>query len=201
MRKIYKPKKERVYSVGETVQAFLAVIIGAVLICTIAYIIKMPTKVKAQEETTTTTTATYYEEPTEDTSEYEKYKDIVPLDSAIIKHIVEKAEEKGIDPALVFAVIEVESNFKVEAKNGSCYGLMQVNCENYDNPNQAMASLICPTLNVDAGIEILDSFLKKYPVEKALTCYNYGESGAKGKSTSGYAKKILKAKEKYSENR
>lgn len=195
MKKIYKPKKERAYSICETVQAILAVIIGSILICMIALAIKMPTKVKAQEETTTT--ATYYEEPQEDKSSYEKYINIVPLDSAIIKHVVEKAEEKGVDPALVFAVIEVESNFKNEAKNDSCIGLMQVNCENYDNPNQAMASLISPTINIDAGVEILSRYLKKYPLEKALTCYNMGERGAKGRDTSSYAKKVLQAKEKY----
>lgn len=194
MKKIYKPKKERAYSICETVQAILAVIIGSILICMIAIAIKMPTKAKAQEETTT---ATYYEEPTEDKSSYEKYIDIVPLEPAIINHIVEKAEEKGIDPALVFAVIEVESNFKTEAKNGPCIGLMQVNCNNFDRPNQAMASLISPTLNVDAGIEILSGHLKKYPVEKALTCYNMGEQGAKNKASSGYAKKVLKARERY----
>lgn len=195
MKKIYKPKKERAYSVCETVQAILAVIIGSILICMIAIAIKMPPKAKAQQETTTT--ANYYEESVEDTSSYEKYINIVPLEPAVIKHIVEKATEKGIDPALVFAVIEVESNFKAEAKNGPCIGLMQVNCENYGNPNQAMASLISPTLNIDAGVEILSSFLKKYPVEKALTCYNMGERGAKGRDTSGYAKKVLKSKEEY----
>lgn len=195
MRKIYKPKKERAYSICETVQAILAVIIGSILICMIAIAIKMPTKAKAQEEPTTTTT--YYEEPAKDSSKYEKYIDIVPLEPGIIKHIVETATEKGIDPALIFALIEIESNFKEEAKNGPCIGLMQVNCENYGNPNQAMASLISPTLNIDAGVEILSGLLKKYPVEKALTCYNCGERGAKGRNTSDYAKKILKAKEKY----
>lgn len=194
MRKIYKPKKERVYSVGETVQAILAVVIGAVLICTIAYIIKMPTKAKAEEDTTT---ATYYEEAKEDKSDYEQYIDLVPLEPEIVKHVVEKSQEKGIDPALVFAIIEVESNFKNEAKNGPCIGLMQVNCNNFDRPNQAMASLISPSLNIDAGIEILSTYLKKYPTEKALTCYNMGENGAKGRDTSGYSKKVLKAKERY----
>ncbi len=199
MRKIYKPKKERAYSICETVQAILAVIIGSILICMIAIAIKMPTKAKSRQETTTT--ATYYEEPTEYKSEYEKYLKVVPLEPEIVKHIVEKATEKDIDPTLIFAVIEIESNFKVEAKNGPCIGLMQVNCENYGNPSQAMASLISPTLNIDAGVEILSTYLKKYPIEKALTCYNCGERGAKGRDTSGYSKKVLKAKERYSENR
>lgn len=195
MRKIYKPEKERVYSFGETVQVFLAVIIGAVLICTIAYIIKMPTKAKAKEEPTT---ATYYEEITEeDKSDYERYIDRVPLEPEIVKYVVTKSQEKKLDPALVFAVMEVESNFKAEAKNGPCIGLMQVNCNNFERPNQAMASLISPSLNIDAGIEILSTYLKKYPTEKALTCYNCGESGANGKKSSEYAKKVLKAKEKY----
>lgn len=194
MKKIYKPKKERAYSICETVQAILAVIIGSILICMIAIAIKMPTKAKAQQETTT---ATYYEEPTEDKSSYEKYIDIVPLEPVIIKHIVEKAEENGIEPALIFALIEVESSFDTKAENGSCYGLMQVNANNYDNPEMARNSLDNFSLNVDAGTEILSRYLKKYPTEKALTCYNMGESGAKGKSTSGYAKKVLKAKERY----
>lgn len=200
MKKIYKPKKERAYAFCETIQAITAAIIGAILLLMIALAIKMPTKAKAVEKTTETpkeTTSIYNEEAKEDSSKYEKYIDIVPLEPVIIKHVVEKAEEKGIDPALVFAVIDVESNFKTEAKNESCIGLMQVNCENYDNPNLAMASLISPTLNIDAGIEILSTFLKKYPTEKALTCYNLGESGAKNKASSGYAKKVLHAKERY----
>ena len=194
MRKIYKPEKERVYSVCEAVQAITAVIIGAVLICIVAYLIKTPMKAKAKEETTT---ATYYEEAKEDKSDYERYIDLVPLEPEIVKYVVTKSQEKGIDPALVFAIIEVESNFKTEAKNGPCIGLMQVNCNNFDRPNQAMASLISPSLNIDAGIEILSTYLKKYPTEKALTCYNMGENGAKGRDTSGYSKKVLKSKEKY----
>lgn len=195
MRRIYKPKKERAYSFCETVQAILAVIIGSILICMIAIAIKMPTKAKAQEEPTT---ATYYEEITEeDKIDYERYIDLVPLEPEIIKYVVKKSQEKKVDPALVFAVIEVESNFKSEAKNGPCIGLMQVNCNNFNRPNQAMASLISPSLNIDAGIEILSTYLKKYPTEKALTCYNMGENGAKGRDTSGYAKKVLQAKERY----
>lgn len=194
MRKIYKPKKERAYSICETVQAITAVVIGALLICIVAYLIKTPMKAKAKEETTT---ATYYEETTEDKSSYEKYINIVPLEPIIIKLVVEKAEEKGIDPALIFAVIEVESSFNPIAKNQSCIGLMQVNTKIYDKPDMAEASLISPTLNIDIGVEILSTYLKKYPVEKSLTCYNMGETGAKGRDTSGYAKKVLKAKEKY----
>lgn len=194
MRKIYKPKKERVYSVCETVQAFLAVIIGAVLICIVAYLIKTPMKAKAKEETTT---ATYYEEITEDNSSYEQYIDLVPLEPEIVKYVVKKSQEKGIDPALIFAVIEIESNFDPIAKNQGCIGLMQVNSKIYDKPDMAEASLISPSLNIDAGIEILSTYLKKYPTEKALTCYNMGEHRAKNKTSSDYAKKVLKAKERY----
>lgn len=196
MRKIYKPKKERVYSVCETVQAITAVIIGAVLICIVAYLIKTPMKAKAKEEPTTTTAA-YYEEAKEDNSDYERYIDIVPFEPEIIKYVVKKSQEKELDPALIFAVIEVESNFKAEAKNDPCVGLMQVNTKIYDKPDIAEASLISPTLNIDAGVEILSTYLKKYPTEKALTCYNMGENGAKGRDTSSYAKKVLQAKERY----
>lgn len=207
MRKIYKPKKERPYTICETIQAILSVIIGAVLILMIALAIKMPSKAtnnqgnakNIQPQTTEQVFTPKTEQVTDDdeNASYKQYLSRVPLEKAQVKYIVEKAEEKGVEPALVFALIEVESSFDTKAENGSCYGLMQVNANNYDNPEMARNSLDNFSLNVDAGIEILSNYLKKYPVEKALTCYNYGESGANGKSSSEYAKKILKAKEKY----
>lgn len=200
MKKIYKPKKERTYSICETVQAILAVIIGTVLFLMIALVIKMPIKaVNNQSQTTIKAFIPKTEEVTDsdENASYKQYLSRVPLEKAQVKYIVEKAEEKGIEPALVFALIEIESSFDTKAENSSCYGLMQVNANNYDNPEMARNSLDNFSLNVDAGIEILSRYLKKYPTEKALTCYNYGESGAKGKKTSDYAKKILKVKEKY----
>lgn len=207
MRKIYKPKKERAYSFCETIQAILAVIIGAVLMLMIALAIKMPSKAVNKNENTKnikseTASGVFIpntEKVTNDdkNASYKQYLSRVPLAESQVKYIVEKAEEKGIEPALVFALIEVESNFDTKAENGSCYGLMQVNANNYDNPEMARNSLDNFSLNVDAGIEILSGYLKKYPTEKALTCYNFGESGASGKKSSEYAKKILKVKEKY----
>lgn len=207
MKKIYKPKKERPYTICETIQAILSVIIGAVLILMIALAIKMPSKAtnnqgstkNIQPQTTSEVFISETEEVTnsDENASYKQYLSRVPLEKAQVKYIVEKAEEKGIEPALVFALIEIESSFDTKAENGSCYGLMQVNANNYDNPEMARNSLDNFSLNVDAGIEILSRYLKKYPVEKALTCYNYGESGAKGKKTSEYAKIILKAKDKY----
>lgn len=207
MRKIYKPKKEKPYTICETIQAILSVVIGAVLILMIALAIKMPSKATNNQENTKnikskTTQQVFVPNTEEVTNEnenasYKQYLSRVPLEKAQVKYIVEKAEEKGIEPALVFALIEVESSFDVKAENGSCSGLMQVNVNNYDNPEMARNSLDNFSLNVDAGIEILSKYLKKYPTEKALTCYNYGESGANGKKSSEYAKKVLKAKEKY----
>lgn len=207
MRKICKPKKERAYSYCETIQAILAVIIGAVLILMIALTIKMPSKAtnnrgnskNIQPKTTEQVFVPNTEEVTcdDENTSYKQYLNRVPLEKSQVEYIVNKAEEKGIELALVFALIEVESSFDTKAENGSCYGLMQVNANNYDNPEMARNSLDNFSLNVDAGIEILSSYLKKYPVEKALTCYNCGERGAKGRDTSSYAKKVLKSKEKY----
>lgn len=207
MRKIYKPKKEKPYTICETIQAILSVIIGAVLILMIALAIKMPSKAtnkqgktkNIQPQTTSEAFIPETEEVTNDNknASYKQYLSRLPLAESQVEYIVNKAEEKGVEPALVFALIEVESGFDTKAENGSCYGLMQVNANNYDNPEMARNSLDNFSLNVDAGIEILSKYLKKYPVEKALTCYNYGESGAKNKASSGYAKKVLHAKEKY----
>lgn len=208
MRKIYKPKKEKSYTICETIQAILLVIIGAVLILMIALAIKMPSKAtniqgNAKNIQSQTTSEVFMPETEgevtndDENASYKQYLSRVPLTESQVKYIVNKAEEKGVEPALVFALIEVESSFDVRAENGSCYGLMQVNANNYDNPEMARNSLDNFSLNVDAGIEILSRYLKKYPVEKALTCYNMGEHGAKNKASSGYAKKVLQAKEKY----
>ncbi|MDO5015267.1 MAG: lytic transglycosylase domain-containing protein [Clostridia bacterium] len=202
MKKIYKPKdknlKEKLAKYKEHAQVLSILVISTVLVAIAVQLLKPvdfgenkeikaePISRKIQE---TTTEIGIDEIPTQ----FEN----VPLEKSQIIYILEKSYERGIDPALVFALIEVESNFDNNAENGSCYGLMQVNANNYEYPEIARNSLGLFKINIDAGIDILDYYLEKYPLEKALTCYNFGEVGAKGKDTSGYAQKVLKVKEKY----
>jgi soluble lytic murein transglycosylase-like protein len=81
----------------------------------------------------------------------------------------------GVDPALVKAVIQVESNYEPRARSRKgARGLMQL------MPSTArrygVSNLYDPESNVDAGIRHLKSLLDRFPLTLALAAYNAGEA-------------------------
>lgn len=80
----------------------------------------------------------------------------------------------GVDPALVYALIEVESTYRPDARSPKgAMGLMQLmpaTAEQY-----AVADPFDPTANVEAGTRHLRSLLDRYDVDSALAAYNAGE--------------------------
>jgi transglycosylase-like protein with SLT domain len=84
------------------------------------------------------------------------------------------SEAHGVDPLLVRALIQVESNYKPRAKSSKgAMGLMQLmpqTAREYKvrNPYD-------PKANVEAGIKKLKSLIDKWGVELALAAYNAGE--------------------------
>lgn len=92
--------------------------------------------------------------------------------------------------ALALGVIEVESSFKLDADNGLCYGLMQLNRRYFPDG-------LTPGENIRVGVEYLGQLLDRYDtVEAALTSYNAGHDTGK----RGYANAVLAAAEKWVEN-
>ena len=92
------------------------------------------------------------------------------------KLVREAAERHRIDPALVRAVIETESNWNVGAvSRKGAVGLMQL------IPTTAQRfgvnDLYSPQQNVDAGVRYLKTLLERYNgnLELALAAYNAGE--------------------------
>ena len=160
---------------------------------------------EATEATTETTEAT--EPPTAATTEGQALYD-VPLNEDLQIFIIDLCEEKHIDPALVFAVIAVESNFNASTcgDSGNSHGLMQIQPRwNQDVMSRTGCyDLFDPYQNVTVGIEILAAKLDTYggDIGKALTAYNAGDGGAwnyyfsQGIYASGYAVAVMS----YAEN-
>jgi hypothetical protein len=107
------------------------------------------------------------------------------------------SEANGVDPLLVRALIQVESNYKARARSRKgAMGLMQLmpstaRVYNVGNPFD-------PKANIEAGIKHLKSLIDRYGTELALAAYNAGE-GAVAKfngvppyrETRNYVSRIL----------
>lgn len=127
------------------------------------------------------------------------YRDI-PLSHALQDVADRACEEYGILPDVLYAVMKVESGYKVDAQNGSCYGLMQIHTINmeYLSSNIGTTDLTDPEQNIQAGAFILGGYLEKYSLTDSLMAYNLGEGGAKrlwkqGIHETGYTKKVLES--------
>jgi hypothetical protein len=89
--------------------------------------------------------------------------------------IVQAAARHGVDPTLVRAVIQVESNYQYRARSvKGAQGLMQLmpaTARRYGvrNPYD-------PAANIEAGIKHLKFLLERFPLAIALAAYNAGEA-------------------------
>ncbi|MDP6581395.1 MAG: lytic transglycosylase domain-containing protein [Vicinamibacterales bacterium] len=88
------------------------------------------------------------------------------IDAASVRH--------GVPPALVYALIEVESAYRPAARSPKgAMGLMQLmpaTVERY-----AVSDPFDPSANIEAGTKHLKSLLDRYDVSSALAAYNAGE--------------------------
>ncbi len=84
------------------------------------------------------------------------------------------SEAHGVDPLLVRALIQVESNYKPRARSRKgAMGLMQL------MPSTARSYKVRnpfdPRANIEAGIKHLKSLIDRWGVELGLAAYNAGE--------------------------
>jgi hypothetical protein len=107
------------------------------------------------------------------------------------------SEAHGVDPLLVRALIQVESNYKARARSPKgAMGLMQLmpsTAKEYNvrNPFE-------PRANIEAGIKRLKTLIDKWGTEVALAAYNAGEGAVMKfngippyQETRNYVTKIL----------
>lgn len=118
-------------------------------------------------------------------------------DSIYGELITAAAQAHGVDPILVQALIQVESNYKPRAKsNKGAMGLMQLmpaTAREYKVRNA-----YDPKTNIDAGVRKLKTLIDKWGVDLALAAYNAGEGAVmrfKGippyRETQNYVSRIL----------
>ena len=107
------------------------------------------------------------------------------------------SQTHGVDPMLVRALIQVESNYEPKAKSPrGAMGLMQL------MPSTAreykVRNPFDPKANIEAGIKHLKGLIDRFGVEMALAAYNAGEGAVKRfngippyRETRNYVSKIL----------
>lgn len=126
----------------------------------------------------------------------------VPLSENLQRHIFELCAENNVPVALVFAIIECESNFNPEViSKTDDYGLMQINVVNHGWAAEQFkcTDMLNPYQNVYIGIHMIGEYLEKYGnVERALLAYALGEGGAaeawaEGRTTTHATRKFLNA--------
>ena len=131
-----------------------------------------------------------------------KYYD-VPLERELQDHIMKLCEIRSIDPAIVMAMIERESDYRADCigDNGKSYGLMQIQKRHHEDrmDNLGCTDLLDVYENVAVGIDYLAELRDKYDgnIEMALVAYNMGPTGAyrncfsKGIYSSAYSREVL----------
>ena len=118
-------------------------------------------------------------------------------DSIYSELIAAAAQTHGVDPVLVQALIQVESNYQPRARsNKGAMGLMQL------MPATAreyrVRNAYDPKANIDAGVRKLKTLIDKWGVDLALAAYNAGEGAVARfngippyRETQNYVSRIL----------
>lgn len=132
----------------------------------------------------------------------------VPLEEPLQDRIFELCEERGIDPAIIIAMIERESRFRpsIKGDHGRSYGLMQIQPKWHQKRANGLGcpDLLNPYHNVTVGIDLLGDLIETGgSLEWALMAYNGGAAYANRLAARGevsdYAKAILSNAEKFHE--
>ncbi|HEY6731376.1 MAG TPA: lytic transglycosylase domain-containing protein [Solirubrobacterales bacterium] len=133
--------------------------------------------------------------------------------------IRQQADEKGVDAALIAAVIYSESKFRDQTSSAGARGLMQITPEAADtiarNSNATtfeLEDLGDPEINIRYGTFLLGEFLERYDGDEAaaLSAYNAGPGNADEwgganltveeipfPETRAYVEEVLEKREEY----
>lgn len=123
--------------------------------------------------------------------------DVVPLSWGLQQAIVDNCEYYNLDVNIILGIIDVESDFRENADNGLCYGLMQIHRGNQSwvRKNADVIDIFEPEQNIRAGCWILAKGIEVTDtLEQALVWYNAGEVYA---DSTNYSRQVLKEADKW----
>lgn len=117
----------------------------------------------------------------------------IPLDVQLQEYIVNTSEKNGIDPAIIMALIDRESDYNPYCVGdyGNSFGLCQIQPKWHSKRMEKLGctDLLNPYHNVTVCIDYLCELLNKYgDMAKALTAYNRGHYSG---TVTAYAKAVL----------
>lgn len=121
-----------------------------------------------------------------------------PLDARPFAELIETVALKhGVDPALVHAVVQAESNYQPHAKSQvGARGLMQVMPTT--GADFGVRNLYDPQANLEAGVQYLKFLLARFDLTRAIAAYNAGPGNVRKyhgippfPETQNYVKKVL----------
>ena len=117
------------------------------------------------------------------------------VNADLLYNVIHRAGRSfGVNPKVLLAIIEVESNFSIRARNGKSVGIAQIFVK-YHKDKFKGKDYYHVESNVFAGAEILGECLDKYKgsYPKALSCYN-----GLPPSNLKYSNKVMKTMKKQS---
>ena len=143
-------------------------------------------------ETWTNTTETTIPENEPPTISVEALDYDVPLSAELHLYTLAVCEAYGISPSIIFAMMEVESYYTVDAvgDDGEAIGILQVQPRYHQGrADELNVSIYEPKGNILVAIDLLSELLDKYgDYGLALTAYNRGTTN----HVSEYGEKVLR---------
>lgn len=152
---------------------------------------QLQSQIKAQNEAENITTAT---------GKRKVNAQVLPAGSKDIESmILQSAKKYGVDPRLVSAVAETESNYRPDAvSSAGAVGVMQLMPETASS--LGVQNIYDPSQNIDGGVKYLKEMLSDFngDVRKAVAAYNAGPQAVKEYNgvppyaeTQNYVNKVL----------
>lgn len=181
----------------------------ATLAAITAAVVAAKTAAKEAPEPTVTASADYYATPEPvATPEPIILEPVVlypcPLEEDLQQYIIDNCRARQIDPALVIAMCDVESDYQADrmGDGGDSYGLMQVQPRWHSDRMERLGvtDLLDPRQNVAVGIDYLDELMDcDNGTAWALMAYNGGYAYADDMEDMGlvsdYAEKVIEQAE------
>jgi soluble lytic murein transglycosylase-like protein len=132
----------------------------------------------------------------------------VGLDADLQRYIVAEAEEREINPAIIMAICEIESNCDPSklGDGGNAWGIMQIHPIYFLDEMEELGTtdLLDPYQNIALGITYLEElYATGHDTAWVLMAYNGGQAYASNMTqagvTSNYAKQVMALAEELSE--